>query len=150
MARKILWILLIALVVIQFIPVNDDIPPYDANDDIFNTEESSTKVQTLVKGACYDCHSYETTYPWYYKIAPVNFWLQDHINHGRDELNFSTWAQYPADRAAHKAEEAVELIEDKEMPLTSYTWVHKNARLSEDQRMTLVGFFKELQQQGGH
>lgn len=143
--RIIIWALLILLVVIQFIPVEDKIPEYDKADDLFAVVQAPEEVRQLIKSACYDCHSYETTYPWYNNIAPVNFWLKRHIDHGRDELNFSTWAKYPADRAAHKAEESVELIEKKEMPLSSYTWVHKEARLSQSQRNSLTKFFKGLE-----
>lgn len=141
-----LYFILILLVVLQFIPVDRSVPNTSADEDFFSVVNASTDVQTLVREVCYDCHSYETVYPWYDKIAPVNFFLNKHIKEGRDELNFSVWNSYPADRASHKAEEAAELVDEGEMPLNSYTWTHGEARLSDPQRRLLTDFFNSLVQ----
>ena len=139
-----LYFILVLLIVLQFIPVDRSVPTTNPNEEFFSVVNASPEVETLVKQACYDCHSYETVYPWYDKIAPVKFFLNKHIKEGRDELNFSVWTTYPADRASHKAEEAVELVENREMPLNSYTWTHDEARLSDPQRELLVHFFNTL------
>jgi hypothetical protein len=74
----------------------------------------------------------------------VSWWLQDHIEEGRDELNLSLWADYSPDRADHKLEEAIELVDAEEMPLPSYTWTHSDARLNEQARVKLTDWFSSL------
>lgn len=139
-----LYVIILALVIIQFIPVDRSVPETNPEDEFFAVVDASTEVKTLVKEACYDCHSYETEYPWYNRIAPVNFILNNHIQEGREELNFSTWNTYTMKKASHKAKESVETIEDKSMPMKSFTWTHPESRLTDNQREVLIRFFQEL------
>jgi len=140
--RKILIVLLVALVIIQFIPIDRETPePDDSKDFIYMTNPPDQVVVTLMN-ACYDCHSYETRYPWYSRIAPVKFWLQDHIEDGRRHLNFSEWGNYDAERKAHKLEELAEEVEEGHMPLDSYTWMHGDARLDDEERSEIVSWVK--------
>ena len=92
----------------------------------------SAKVQTILKNACFDCHSNNTRYPWYSKITPVNYWMADHIKVGKKKLNFSKWSEYSLKRKEHKMEELWEEVEEKEMPLNSYTWTHFDAQLTDE------------------
>ena len=87
--------------------------------------------RTVKSKDCFDCHSDVTKYPWYNNITPVNYWLADHVEEGKHELNFSKWSSYSTKRKDHKLEETIEMIENHEMPLESYTWVHKEAVLTE-------------------
>ena len=105
---------------------------------------ASSSVADLLHVACYDCHSHTTTYPWYSYITPVNFWLQQHVNEGREELNLSEWGAHKEKWQRHKAKEAVEMLEAGEMPLPSYTIAHGDADLSPEQRAELVAYFQEL------
>ncbi|MFN0015662.1 MAG: heme-binding domain-containing protein, partial [Saprospiraceae bacterium] len=89
---------------------------------------------------CYDCHSYETRYPWYAQIAPVSWWLSGHVKGGREHLNFNTFAALTAEDRAHALEEIAETVELGEMPLGSYTWIHSSARLSDEQKAALVAW----------
>ncbi|MEJ2003681.1 MAG: heme-binding domain-containing protein [Cyclobacteriaceae bacterium] len=143
--RKVLIVLLVALVVIQFIPIDRDIPePDDSVDFIYMTDPPNDVVVTLMN-ACYDCHSYETRYPWYANIAPVKFWLQDHVLEAREHLNFSEWGNYDTERKLHKLEEIAEEVEEGEMPLDSYKWMHGDARLDEEEISALTNWIKNQQ-----
>ena len=99
----------------------------------------------LIKTSCYDCHSNETKYPWYTNIQPVAWFLQNHIEDGRKHLNFSTFATYEPKRQARKLSEAAEEIEQGEMPLDSYVLIHTNANLSAEQKVTLINYFKKIE-----
>lgn len=134
--------LFIALLAMQVIPVDHSNPSADPKNDFVSFENVPQEEGILIKGACYDCHSNHTRYPWYSKVAPVSFWLQSHVDHGRDELNFSLWNSYSEKRKAHKIEECIEKVEEKSMPLKSYTWTHPSARLSDDERQMLLTLFK--------
>jgi hypothetical protein len=80
--------IIVILVVIQFIRIDSTNPPVDG--DIL----TSTVVKSVLRRACYDCHSNETAWPWYSLIAPISWLLAWDVREGRDELNFSMWSQY--------------------------------------------------------
>ena len=125
-------LLLVALVGMQFIPVDRTNPTVNPDKDMLNMLAPDVKTASLIKTACYDCHSHETEYPWYSKVAPVSLLLQDHIKEGREHLNFSTWGDYPAKKAAHKLEECYEETEHGEMPLKGYTlFNHKGKSITD-------------------
>lgn len=147
LSSKILLGLALLLIVLQFFGPDTSVPEYDASKNFLTIHQPSQEIAAIIQSTCYDCHSYETTYPWYSNIEPVSWWLQNHINEGRDEFNLSLWADYPADRADHKLEEAIELVDAKEMPLPSYTWIHSDARLSDQQRRELSSWFTSLREE---
>ena len=91
------------------------------------------EVLLVLKNTCYDCHSDNTVYPWYNNIAPVSYWLADHVDHGKGHLNFSAWESYETDKKDHKLEEVIEEIKKEKMPLKEYKWTHEDARLTDDQ-----------------
>ncbi len=146
LTKKILLGLVVLLLLSQFIPMDKTNPPVKPGQDFFQLTTAPAEIANLVKGACYDCHSHNTKWPWYTNISPVNFWIRGHIRGGRQHLNFSEWASYPLDKQKHKMEEAFEEIEEEHMPLKSYTWLHPEAKLSKAQRDQLVAFFKEQSQ----
>lgn len=98
----------------------------------------SQDVKALLKNVCYNCHSNNTTYPWYNNVAPISFWLSNHINNGKEHLNFSEWEGYTAKKKDYKLEEVIEVMEEAVMPLREYTWTHKEAILLDDQRSSIV------------
>jgi hypothetical protein len=135
--RKILYGLLIVLVVIQFIrpgKTNDPVVTANTVDAAFPVQAS---LKETLKTSCYDCHSNKAEYPWYTNIQPVGWWIQHHINEGREELNFDEFAQYSPRRQFRKFEEIGKQLEEDEMPLSSYTLIHGNAKLSEAQKKEL-------------
>lgn len=144
LSSKILLGLALLLIVLQFFGPDTSVPEYDGSKDFLTIHQPPQKISAIIQSACYDCHSYQTNYPWYSSIVPVSWWLQDHIDEGRDEFNLSLWADYPAERADHKLEEAVELVDEEEMPLPSYTWIHSDARLSDQERRELSEWFTSL------
>lgn len=142
--KYLLIILLIAFIIIQFFGIDKTVPQYDESGDFLSMYDPPSEVETIFQTACYDCHSYETVYPWYSNIQPVAWWLQDHIEEGREEMNLSLWNDYSMDDADHYLEEMIEVVEEEEMPLPSYTWAHSDARLSEQQRDALTDWVFEL------
>lgn len=139
MVKKILIGLLILLVVIQFFRP-------EKNDSGEETYAVSTKYQVprevndILQVSCNDCHSNKTVYPWYSKIQPVAWYLDNHVDDGKRHLNFSTFTKMPIAVQNHKFEEMVEMVEKKEMPLADYTYLglHPEANLSDDQRKMIM------------
>lgn len=147
LSSKILLIAGLTFLALQFFRPDTSIPEYDHSKDFLRVHKPPQEISNIIKSACYDCHSYQTSYPWYSGIVPISWWLQDHIEEGREEFNLSLWADYSAERADHKIEEAIELVEDEEMPLPSYTWVHSDARLSDQERRELSEWFTTLREE---
>ena len=144
MKRKILGAVLLAVLLIQLIRPDRTAEPVDPLNDLIAVTKPSADVETILRTACYDCHSGQPRYPWYTNVAPISWWLQHHINEGREHYDLSSWGKASVKKRDHKLEEAVEMVEGGEMPLPSYTWTHADARLSEAQRTTLVAYFSSL------
>lgn len=119
-----------ALVLIQFLPCDRTNPPVAPGRDFIAITQPPPPVAALVRAACYDCHSHETRWPWYDRIAPISWWVAGHIQDGRKRLNFSEWPSADPRRAKKKLEQISEEVADGAMPLPSYTWMHPAARLS--------------------
>ncbi|RYE23800.1 MAG: cytochrome C [Sphingobacteriales bacterium] len=145
--KKILLILLLLLIAIQFIRPARNNAESKPNTDITMAYNVPLNVQQIMDKACRDCHSDYTNYPWYDKIQPVAWWMDHHVEEGKQELNFSQFASYSGKKKAHKLEEIVEQVEQNEMPLNSYTWMHKDAKLTEAEKVDLVNWAKALRQQ---
>ncbi len=128
MIKKILIGLLAVLVIIQFIrPAKNEGSGLAANDISVAYTDMPKEVHMLLQQKCYDCHSHSTKYPWYANIQPVAWWLADHVEEGKEHLNFSEFKSYDAEKAAHKLEEVIEEVAEGEMPLKSYTFIHRDA-----------------------
>ncbi len=136
--RKILIALLAVFVIIQFFRPEKNQSVAQSPNDIFAHYEASENTKQLIHTACYDCHSNNTIYPWYAEIQPVAWWLADHVNDGKSELNFSEFASYTPKKGDHKLEEFIEMIKEGEMPLKSYTLIHGDAKLTDVQRADLA------------
>lgn len=135
--KKIFLGLLIVFVILQFFRPSKTNLPVVADHTISATFNISPGIKSTLETSCYDCHSNRTTFPWYTEIQPVGWWLQDHVNEGRGELNFDEFATYSPRRQFHKLEEIGEQVEEGEMPLTSYTIMHGKAKLSDVQKKEL-------------
>ena len=131
-------------ILIQIIPVNFTNPPVQAEQDFLVVNQASDEVAQKLKQSCYDCHSNETKYPWYSKVAPVSWLLKEHIDDGRRHLNFSTWDTYDLKKKDHKLEEISEALEEGWMPMDQYLWMHKEAELSAAERQELSNWMKQL------
>ncbi len=139
--KKILLALIVILVLFQLVPR----PPKNISEsasanDISTVHNVPAEVQQILKTSCTDCHSNNTVYPWYSKIQPLAMWLGNHVNEGKHELNFSEFAQYPLAKQYHKLDEINEQVKEGEMPLSSYTVVHTDAKLSPQQKLVLANW----------
>lgn len=131
-----LIIALAAFIIIQFIRPNKNEGGYESVMAFENETKPSVQVATILKEQCYDCHSNQTQYPWYSEIAPASYWLADHIKDGKKHFNVSAWSEYSVKKKDHKLEELIEMVEEGEMPLDSYTWIH--GKLEDDDKKLLL------------
>ena len=139
MIKKILLVLLVLLVVIQFFRPDKN----ESNDQTYAVSTAykvPEEVSRILQVACNDCHSNKTEYPWYANFQPTAWWLDEHVQDGKRHLNFSNFTQLPIAVQNHKFEEVAETVEKKEMPLESYTYMglHADANLTEQQRTVLI------------
>lgn len=142
--KKILLFFLLLLVIIQVFRIDKSTKAVNPETDFIAMTSANGEVEHLLKVACYDCHSNQPTFPWYTNIAPVSWWIKHHIDEGSHHLNFSDWGTYSQKRKNHKLEECIEMVEEGEMPMDSYTWMHKDAKLTDAQKLQLVEFFKAV------
>ncbi len=138
--------LAIGLVAVQFIRPERNISPEANSNDILAAYGAPGNISQILHKACYDCHSNNTNYPWYTIIQPVGLWMADHVDEGKEELNFSEFATFKTKRKLHKLKEVVEQVEEGEMPLSSYTWMHKEAILTPQEKQELIDWAKGLAQ----
>lgn len=136
--RKILYILLAIVLVLQFFRPTRNTGLADGPKDITHVVKVPEEVMDILKKSCYDCHSNHTHYPWYTNIQPVGWWLQDHVDEGKEELNFTEFGSYSLKKQKHKLHECEEMVEEGEMPLSSYTLMHTDAKLEEKEKEALI------------
>lgn len=145
MIKRFLLVLLGLLAVAQFIrPVKNE-SAGTSPDDITARYPVPPKVAALLRQACYDCHSNNTHYPWYAAVQPVGWWLAWHVNDGKRHLDFSAFATYPAKRAKSKLGEIADEVDQRSMPLKSYTWMHPAARLTPEEIRLITDWAEGLQ-----
>jgi hypothetical protein len=145
MIRKVLLGLLAILILIQFIPKNQEVHESSEKEiEFYTANQVPQDIQNIMDAACMDCHSYRTTYPWYANIAPFSFFVEDHVEEGREHLNFHDWNSYSAKKADHKLEECVEEIEEGEMPMKPYVLMHSEADLAGPNKERLMAYFASL------
>lgn len=142
--KKIVIGIVVIFLGIQFFRIDKTNPPINEEMDFIKMTNPPIKVGTILKTSCYDCHSNESSYPWYTNVAPFSWWVKHHINEGREKLNFSDWGTYTSKRKDHKLEECIEQIQEGEMPMSSYLLAHKEAALSEEQKQLLMEWFLSL------
>lgn len=109
-----------------------------------NTYTVPEKVVTILKTSCYDCHSNTTNYPWYSKIQPIRMFMDSHIKEGKENLNFSEWGNYSSRKQGNKLDRISKQIKSDEMPLSSYTLIHRNAILSAVQKEEVIRWIDKV------
>lgn len=138
--KRILIALLIIFIAIQFIrPAKNRSEGISAN-DISTKYPVPDSVQAILKVACYDCHSNNTRYPWYAEIQPVAWWLNNHIKDGKSGLNFSEFTSYRIKKQFHRLDDINKQVKKNEMPLSSYTLIHTDAKLTEGQKLAIAAW----------
>jgi len=137
--RKALRIALAALAALflaaQLIQPERENPPPDPALAVRAHVEVPAEVESILRRACLDCHSYETRWPWYSRVAPASWLVAEHVRHGRTHLNFSHWPQWAhgtREDFQPQLEAICEQVSAGHMPLPSYLLVHRRARLSEE------------------
>ncbi|AZA89875.1 Uncharacterised protein [Chryseobacterium nakagawai] len=145
--KNILTVLLLLFIGIQFIDVQKNISQSQSANAIENHYKIPEKVQAILKTSCYDCHSNNTSYPWYSKVQPVKWWLADHVNSGKRHLNFDEFNSYSREKKLEKLDEIVETVKEGEMPLASYTVIHQDAKLSASDRAEIEKWVSEIKKE---
>ena len=133
MIRKIAWIALIALVAIQFIRPARNNGTFSGPHDISHSVQTPDSILSILKTSCYDCHSNRTIYPWYTNINPIGFWLKSHVDEGKRSINFSDLSGFTKKKLDHRLGDITEQIVGSEMPISSYTLIHRYAMLDSSQ-----------------
>lgn len=128
-------ILVILLLLQAYRPAKNDSSKMD--NDISKSYKVPDDVKQILAKACNDCHSNNTTYPWYNNIEPVGIWLANHVNDGKRHMNFNEFSSYQIARQYKKLDECIEQVKEGDMPLESYTWIHKEAKLSDIEKQKL-------------
>ena len=142
MRRKIALFILLILIVIQFFQPKKNQSTELLAADITRVSDIPDDVLKILKTSCYDCHSNNTVYPWYNNIQPVAWWLNNHVKEGKERLNFSEFGNYTPEKIEKKKRGIIKDIEEGEMPLTSYTLIHRNAILDEAQKDLVINWVK--------
>ncbi len=136
---KIVLIVVVGLfVILQLIPLNQTNPP------IIQDASTPSDIKTILKTSCYDCHSNETEWPWYSRIAPGSFLITRDVIEGRKHLNFSEFSEMDVFDSTDIADEMIEVLEEGEMPILPYLLLHPNASLSDSQTKALMDWAKTL------
>lgn len=146
MKKRSKWILAVIVVVFglaQLTNLARTKPAVTPGHDVLSTNAPPPEIAAMLRSACYDCHSYETHWPWYGHVAPVSWWLNSHVNDARGSLNFSEWPHNNPQKAARKWNNVSDSVRDGDMPLPSYTWIHRAARLTDEQRNKLADWAEQ-------
>lgn len=144
--RTILYVIVVVLVAIQFIP--SKVTSFEKNSFVENMDSASANTKAaadILANNCMDCHSMQLKKPWYYHIQPITMILDHHVEEGREHLNFEEWAVMSKKDRLHALEECIEEVEEGHMPLTAYTILH--GKLSDEERQNLISFFKGVESQ---
>ena len=142
--RKVLTLIIVLILIIQVAQPTKNISAGPQEADITQVYDIPEELHSMFVQKCYDCHSNNTRYPWYFNIQPIGWWLAAHIHEGKEELNFSEFRNYPPDRAAHKLEEIGEVMEEGTMPLKAYTMFHKDADLTDQDKTLIRNWLKSI------
>ena len=130
-------VLAVGFLGIQFVRPARTNPPVDESQTIFARAQVPPPVTAILDRACRDCHSSKTDWPWYSNVAPISWWLTDHVNNGRKELNVSEWGRLDRDRQDRKLRQICDEVQDGMMPLSSYLPMHPHAKLSAEDKKVL-------------
>ncbi|MCK8480962.1 heme-binding domain-containing protein [Psychroserpens algicola] len=142
--KNIMLVLLVVFVGIQFIPTEGNQSDIVPKTDFMLVNNVPNDIKNKLQVSCYDCHSNNTNYPWYNKIQPVAWFLEDHIKEGKAELNFSEWDSLSNRRKASKLRSIIKQIESDKMPLDSYTLIHSDAILTDSEKQEIIQFLTQI------
>ncbi len=143
--KKILFIGLIIFLLMQlYQPARNESYEQELTANLTKMYDVPKNVETILRTSCYDCHSNNTNYPLYSYIQPARFFMESHIKEGKENLNFSEWGNYSNRKQNNKLDRIAKQIKSNEMPLSSYTMIHKNATLSATQKKEIINWISQL------
>ena len=138
-------LLLFLFLIMQLYQPNRNVDPrFTKKKSLFTIAKTPKNVENILKNSCTDCHTNNTNYPLYSFVQPIRYFIDGHIKGGKENLNFDEWAEYSQRKRNSKIERIISQIEKDEMPLRSYTLIHRNAILNENQKTTIINYFKNL------
>ena len=138
--KRLALVLLVVFLAIQFIRPVRNINPAVLSTDITKLVSVPEKVSAILKHSCYDCHSNNTRYPWYMNIQPMGWVMADHIKDGKKDLNFSEFGSYSLRKQTNKLSAIEDVLQENEMPLSSYLILHRSAKLSDADKQLIVAW----------
>lgn len=127
------WMMLIVVclfVAVQFKRPARTNPPVNESQTIYARTQMTPQVHQILDRSCRDCHSNQTAWPWYTNISPVSWFVVDHVDHGRKDMNFSEWGTYDQRRQGRRLQQMCDFAKDGSMPLSSYTPLHPGSKPS--------------------
>ena len=137
--KKTIIIFITILIAIQLVPIDKNNPPIDQSINL----KAPKEVESILKKACYDCHSNETKWPFYANIAPLSFSISSHVKDGREALNFSEWKNIDPKIKIKRIQRAIKTTQNGMMPLPTYLWLHKEAKLTKEEKRVLTTWLKD-------
>jgi hypothetical protein len=138
--KKISLALLLLFIAMQFIRPSLNRTNEQQEADLIKHLHVPADVAAILKTSCYDCHSNNTRYPWYTNVQPVGWLLAKHINEGKQDLNFDDFGNYSQRRRLSKMKATYNSIKDGSMPLSSYTLLHREAKLSKEKEELILAW----------
>lgn len=137
-------IILVLLIILQFLPKELPENSDDRSTNILYVESIPDDVANTLKVSCFDCHSNQTRYPWYSKIVPVYYLVKRDVEMGRDEVNFSEWADISKRKKIKVLSNCADEVEEGEMPLKIHTVIHKDAVLTDSEKKAFLAWCDDL------
>lgn len=137
-------LILIVIVAIQFIPTTKNLQETTGPADFIISYQPPEAVAAILKSSCYDCHSNNTYYPWYSRLQPAAYFMEQHIIEGKEELNFSEFGEYSNRMKKRKFQSIINELENETMPIRAYQMINKHGKVSAQQNAMLISWFEEI------
>ena len=145
--KKIIILVIIILVIMQLIQPKRNISEGGLGEnDISKVYAMPADLHQTFQRKCYDCHSNNTHYPWYFHIQPIGWWLAAHIHDAKEDLNFSDFKNYSPKEASHALEELEEVVEERSMPIRAYTMFHKDSEITDADEQAIRAWLASIKQ----
>ena len=148
--RRIFWTVLVFLVVAQFIPVPRTNPSVDASKTLTATTPVPPEVASIIERSCQDCHSNLTRWPWYSHVAPISWGVWNDVKGARNHMNFSEWGTLSDRRKDTRLGDIVDQVTSGEMPDSKYLWIHRDAKLTAQDKKTLIDWAEATRKNSGY
>ena len=142
--KLIFMVLLVVVLLMQLARPQKNTAAVPAGKAFIDTFKVNEQVNAILAVSCYDCHSNNTNYPWYSEIQPMVWLMEKHIIDGKEKLNFDDLPPYGSRKFNSKVSQITKQIEQGKMPLDSYLWMHKGARLNTEDKKLLIDYFNSL------